>query len=108
MAISKLPSFKDVVKNVKASAHKAFWHSPVGQKLVDTQKYMESGRPIELPRVSNTVNNMVRVPVGPVQIKPIGMARDILNEPFKWTTGTLSDASVNVGRTLGGRQLSQY
>lgn len=86
--------------------------SPVGRGLVNTQRFMESPRPIQLPQVPQMMNPTVKVGIPntrfQVPVQPVSFARDIVNEPIKWTANTLSDASVNLGRTIRGDNLSNY
>lgn len=87
-------------------------NSAVGKGITNLQNFIESPKPISLPQVPNRLNPSMKVgvPNTPLQldIKPVQIVRDVVNEPLSWTANTLSDMGQNIGRSIGGRQLAQY
>ena len=94
--------------NITNNAVVSLGRSPVGQGLVNTQKFIESPKSFQLPQVPNAVNQAIqtKTPLGSIQ--PIQMVRDIANVPFSYAANTLSDIGQNIGRTIGGRPIAQY
>lgn len=87
-----------------------FGRSPVGKSIVNLQNFLESPKSISLPQVPNRLNPTVPVGIGSyrIPIKPVQLARDIINVPFSYGANALSDMAVNTGRTIRGDQLLNY
>lgn len=88
--------------NMIQQAGYAFARSPVARAIESAQKFVESPQQVNLPQVPSQIN----FGVGP--IKPLQMARDIINTPISYATNTGLDFAQNVGKTIRGDQLAKY
>jgi hypothetical protein len=97
-----------VAQNTANNANFNFWHSPVGQGMVNAQKFIQSPQSINLPQVPNFINQHTQVHTPMGNIEPLKIARDIANVPASWAANTVSDAANNIGRTISGQSLEGY
>lgn len=101
------PSFGQNLLNGVSNAFK-----PVQQAVSNVGNFFNSNQSIQLPQVPKQINPSFKVgiPNTPLnfQVKPVEMARDIINEPLSYGANLASDKLQGIGRQAFGQKPLAY
>ena len=124
---------RELFKRVKQQASKAgqnlsygLWHSPVGQAAVQTQRFIESPKPVNvipsfsIPQNRNGITlpsqllaklNKYQQPIRTAQQASEGLVQGLVNLPKTIIESPINETlntAVDTGRIIGGQRVPQY